>query len=184
MNGAARFCLRALLLLAAAVCGAQDERAADLCGLWAGPEDSYGRSAVICFYYANGSYGAYAAGYRKSEAASGGESVADEPAQLRAARAYVLGELTYLYHLQFIAGEWKNGKIHNPVGETDFSIRVRLSADAQTAYLRVSLDRYGIFGISSTWRRLPREETGNYALLTMQQLELLHPKQFSLAEDD
>ena len=149
-------------------CVAQES---EILGLWYGPSDSDGRSAVIHFYRCGDLYSAYAVGYRSQ----GGKNKM-ESETIKHARAFMLGEITYLYDLKFDKNEWKDGKIHNPVGETDFNIRVKLSDDAQTAFLRVSLDRYGILGISTEWKRIPPEEEKNYFLLSDSELEKLHMK--------
>lgn len=136
-------------------------------GLWYGPPDSNGRSVVLQFFADGDVYNAVPVGYWGM-----GQGRGDSPAT-RHARVVMLSEITHIYGLTFSGGMWKDGSVHNPVGASDFTLRVKIDNDRQRAVLRVSADRYGILGMSQDWRPVPLEDYSNYGSLSPDERDAL-----------
>ena len=144
------FC--AILLFFTAIPAFSAERQ-DILGYWYGPADKNGRSVVIKFYEEDDRFSAVAVAFVYKDEDDKAKNDAISAPQDRKNRAKALAEITKLYDMEYINGEWKNGKIHNPVAQKDFTISIKLSANLQTANIRVSLDKYGIIGINTKWVR-------------------------------
>jgi hypothetical protein len=96
----------------------------DILGYWYGPSDKNGRSVVIRFFKEKDeTFSAVAVAFVYKEDEILEKKLSDKPAD-RKNRAKALGEITKLYDMKFVSGEWKNGKIHNPVAKKDFTINI------------------------------------------------------------
>lgn len=125
----------------------------DILGYWYGPADKNGRSVVIKFFEEGETFSAVAVAFVYKDEEDQEKNLALAVTEDRKNRAKALAEITKLYDMEYTNGEWRNGKIHNPVAKKDFTINIRLSSDLETAYIRVSLDKYGIIGINTKWSR-------------------------------
>ncbi|MBQ5780338.1 MAG: DUF2147 domain-containing protein [Spirochaetaceae bacterium] len=145
-----KFCVFFLIFFAFPLFSAEKS---DILGYWYGPEDKNGRSVVIRFFEEGDTFSAVAVAFvYKDEDDRAKNEALSVPAD-RINRAKALAEITKLYDMEYNNGEWRNGKIHNPVAKKDFTINIKLSPDLKTAYIRVSLDKYGIIGINTKWSR-------------------------------
>lgn len=145
------------------------QNADDITGLWYSQADSQNRVSVVEIYKENNKYYAYSFAYKNSN-----DIVNDVNNPKKELRNLPLKGLVYLYDLEFVNGEWKNGKIYNPDDGKTYHAKVTLSDNGTEIKIRASADRAGIFGKTITWKKLSSSDAAKYKPLNKGELRKLN----------
>lgn len=60
----------------------------------------------------------------------------------------------FLSNLEFNGKKWVNGRIYNPNNSGVYYAEAHLSQDKNTLFIKVSIDSFGIIGITLKWYRI------------------------------
>ncbi|OEJ13571.1 hypothetical protein BFL38_02140 [Brachyspira hampsonii] len=145
------------------------QNADDITGLWYSQADSQNRISVVEIYKENNKYYAYSFAYKNSN-----DIVNDVNNPKKELRNLPLKGLVYLYDLEFVKGEWKNGKIYNPDDGKTYHAKVTLSDNGTEIKIRASADGAGIFGKNIVWQKLPSSDAAKYKPLNKSELRKLN----------
>ena len=76
--------------------------------------------------------------------------------------------------MEFVNGEWKNGRIYNPDDGKTYHAKLTLSDNGTEIKIRASADGAGIFGKNIIWQKLPSGDATKYKPLNKSELRKLN----------
>lgn len=122
----------------------------DINGIWKIPEEIEGNISIGEIFTKNNKAYAYAFAYAKIE----NNVIVDRELDNKISNAKNLKGKIFLSDLEFNGKRWVNGRIYNPNNNGIYYAEAYLSEDKNTLFLKVSVDSFGIIGITLKWHRI------------------------------
>lgn len=128
----------------------QSVKESDINGIWAIPEEIEYNISIGEIFTQDNKAQAYAFAYAKME----NGKIIDRELTNEESNAKDLRGKIFLSNLEFNGKRWVNGKIYNPNNGGIYYAEAYLSEDKNTLFLKVSIDSFGIIGITLEWYRI------------------------------
>lgn len=122
----------------------------DINGIWEIPEEVEGYSSIGEIFTQDKKVYAYAFEYaKKVDNKLIKRELGDENKNANNLRGKI-----FLSNLEFNGKRWVNGRIYNPNNGKIYYAEAYLSKDKNTLFIKVSIDSFGIIGITLEWYRI------------------------------
>ena len=140
-------------------------------GFWNMPEKPKGRMKIAKIIVIGNK--AYAYGIALHDDV---KSTLDDHNPNKALRNKDLKGLIFIYDVEFKDGEWQTGRIYHTDQGSSYYVKISLSEDKNTLFVKASLDKGGVVGATVKWTRLSKEEAGKYSDVPVNQLRTVEGK--------
>ena len=122
----------------------------DINGIWEIPEEIEGFVSIGEIFTENNIASAYAFAYAKKV----DNKLIPRILNDENANAKNLNSKIFLSNLRFNGKKWVDGRIYNPNNSGIYYAEAYLSQDKNTLFIKVSIDSFGIIGITLQWHRI------------------------------
>ena len=145
--------------------------AKDVEGFWNMPEKPKGRMKIAKIIVIGNKVYAYGIALHDDV-----KSTLDDHNPNKALRNKDLKGLIFIYDVEFKDGEWQTGRIYHTDQGSSYYVKISLSEDKNTLFVKASLDKGGVVGATVKWTRLSKEEAGKYSDVPVNQLRTVEGK--------
>lgn len=122
----------------------------DINGIWEIPEEAEGFVSIGEIFTQDDIAYAYAFAYAKKV----GDGLVPRVLSDENKNANNLKDKIFLSNLEFNGKKWVNGRIYNPNNNKIYYAEAYLSQDKNTLFIKVSIDSFGIIGVTLEWYRI------------------------------
>lgn len=145
--------------------------AKDVEGFWSMPEKPKGRMKVAKIIVIGNKVYAYGIALHDNV-----KSTLDDHNPDKSLRNKDLKGLIFIYDIVFENDEWSTGRIYHTDQGSSYYVKISLSEDKNTLFVRASLDKGGVVGATVEWKRLSKEESSKYSDIAVNQLRTIEGK--------